>query len=306
MLRRLIFLALAAAAASTLTLTPPPAAAAATPARAEAPAPTRFSVTVEGKGPDLILIPGLMSGREVWDDAVASLGGKYRIHRLKLSGFAGEPGDGNKEGAIVDGVVEQLDAYIKANGLKRPAIAGHSMGGLTAMLLAARHPESVGRVMVVDALPFYSLLFGPDATAESVAPQAAAFRDSVVAMDEAAWKAGQPRTAATLVKTESARGRVIADAEASDRPVAARAIYEVMTTDARPLLPRIEAPLTIVYATNEFAGEAMVVPLYRAAYAGAPKAKLVQVPDSYHFIMYDQPERFRALLAEFLAGGTAQ
>ena len=299
MLRRLIFLALAAAAASTLT---PPPAWAAKPAQAEAPAPSRFSVTVEGKGPDLILIPGLMSGREVWDDAVTGLGGKYRVHRLKLSGFAGEPGDGNREGAIVDGVVDQLDAYIKAKGLKRPAIAGHSMGGLTAMLLAARHPESVGRVLVVDALPFYSLMFGPDSTAESVAPRAAAFRDSVVAMDEAAWKAGQARTAATLAKSERGRARVIADAEASDRPVAARTIYEVMTTDARPLLPKIEAPLTILYATNEYAGEAMVGPLYRAAYAGAPRARLVQVPDSYHFIPYDQPERFRALLAEFLAG----
>lgn len=304
MLRRLIFLALAAAAASTLT--PPPASAAAKAAHAEASAPTRFSVTVEGKGPDLILIPGLMSGREVWDDAVAGLGGKYRVHRLKLAGFAGEPGAGNKDGAIVDGVVEQLDAYIKAKGLKRPAVAGHSMGGLTALLLAARHPESVGRVMVVDALPFYSLLFGPDSTADSVAPQAAAFRDSVAGMDDAAWKAGQARTAATLVKTESKRARVIADAEASDRPVAARAIYEVMTTDARPLLPRIEAPLTILYATNQYAGEAMLGPLYRSAYAGAPKARLIEVPDSYHFITYDQPERFGALLAEWLAGRGGQ
>ncbi|HEY5722180.1 MAG TPA: alpha/beta hydrolase [Allosphingosinicella sp.] len=299
MLKYLVAAALAAA--GTILCVP---AASAKPAhtKAEAAAPTRFSVTVEGKGPDLILIPGLMSGREVWDDAVASQSGKYRVHRLKLSGFAGEPGAGNAEGAIVDGVVEQLDSYIKAKGLKRPAVAGHSMGGLTAMLLAARHPESVGRVMVVDALPFYSLMFGPDSTAESVAPRAAAFRDSVAGMDETAWKAGQARTAATLVKTERFRGRLIADAEASDRPVAARAIYEVMTTDARPLLPRVEAPLTILYATNEYAGEAMVGPLYRAAYAGAPKARLIQVPDSYHFIPYDQPERFRALLAEFLAG----
>jgi pimeloyl-ACP methyl ester carboxylesterase len=299
MLKNLAAAAMALAAASTLNI---PARSSAAPPAAEAEAPTRFSVTVEGKGPDLILIPGLMSGREVWDDAVTSLGGRYRVHRLKLSGFAGEPVRGNGEGAVVDNVVEQLDAYIKANRLVRPAVAGHSMGGLTAMLLAARHPESVGRVLVVDALPFYSLMFGPDSTVETVALRAAAFRDSVVAMDEAAWRAGQPRTAATLVKTEPLRSRLVADAEASDRAVAARAIYEVMTTDARPLLPAIKAPLTIAYATNEYAGEEMVGPLYRKAYGGAPGAKLVRVDNSYHFIMYDQPERFRALLADFLAG----
>ena len=306
---RMFHAAAAIAAAASIFLAPNPgrtapvsAAPKSSATTAEVSAPTRFSVTVEGKGPDLILIPGLMSGREVWDDAVASLGGKYRVHRLRLAGFAGEPGAGNDEGAIVDGVVEQLDAYIKAHKLERPAIAGHSMGGLTAILLAARHPESVGRVMVVDALPFYSLLFGPDSTPQSVAPQAAAFRDSVAGMDEAVWKAGQARTAATLARSESGRAKVIADAEASARPIAARAIYEVMTTDARPLLPGIQAPLTVLYATNAFAGEAMVGPLYRSAYAGAPKARLMQVPDSYHFIPYDQPERFRALLAEFLAG----
>jgi len=295
------YLTAAAVAAAATTLCAP-ASAAPAPAAAQATAPTRFSVTVEGKGPDLILIPGLMSGREVWDDAVTSLSGRYRVHRLKLSGFAGEPVRGNGEGAIVDNVVEQLDSYIKVNHLVRPAIAGHSMGGLTAMLLAARHPESAGRVLVVDALPFYSLMFSPDVTPQTVAPRAAAFRDSVLAMDEAAWRSGQPRTAATLVKTEAFRPHLIADAEASDRSVAARAIYEVMATDARPLLPRIKAPLTIAYATNEYAGEEMVGSLYRKAYEAAPGAKLVRVDGSYHFIMYDQPERFRALLADFLAG----
>lgn len=296
---RYLMTAAFAAAATTLCL---PASASATPAAAQASAPTRFSVIVEGKGPDLILIPGLMSGREIWDDSVTSLSGRYRVHRLKLSGFAGEPVRGNGEGAIIDAIVEQLDSYIKANHLVRPAIAGHSMGGLTAILLAARHPESAGRVLVVDALPFYSLMFSPDATPETVAPRAAAFRDSVLAMDEAAWRSGQPRTAASLVKTEAFRQRLVADAEASDRSVAARAIYEVMTTDERSLLPRIKAPLTIAYATNEYAGEEMVGPLYRKAYEGAAGAKLVRVDGSYHFIMYDQPERFRALLADFLSG----
>jgi pimeloyl-ACP methyl ester carboxylesterase len=300
MLRTLICLALAAAAASTLSA-PSASVAAAKSARAEAPQPTRFSVAVEGKGPDVILIPGLMSGREVWDNAVVSLAGHYRVHRIQLSGFAGEPALGNAEGAILPGLVEELDAYIKANRLVRPAIAGHSMGGLLAMMLAAKHPDSVGRVLVVDALPFYSLMFGPEATPANVEPQAAAFRDSVAGMADEAWRGQQSRTMAMLVRTESARPQRIADALASDRGVAARAIYEVMTTDARPLLGAIAAPLTIAYATNAYAPEATVGPLYRSAYQGAARARLVEVPDSYHFVMLDQPERFNALLAEFLA-----
>ena len=291
--------ALAAAAASTLS-TPFASAGAAQPAREEAAASTRFSVTVEGKGPDLILIPGLMSSRAVWDGAVASLAGKYRLHRVQLSGFAGEPARGNIEGHILPGVVEELDSYIRANRLRRPAIAGHSMGGLLAMMLAAKHPDSVGRVLVVDALPFYSLMFGADATVASVEPRAAAFRDSIAAMPDEAWSGQQARTAAMLVRTEAARPRLIADSLASDRAVAARAVYEVMTMDARPLLASIAAPLTVVFATNAYAPEATIGPLYRSAYAKAPSARLVEIGDSYHFVMTDQSDRFNALLSEFL------
>jgi hypothetical protein len=47
--------------------------------------PTRFSVTVEGEGPDVILIPGLMTGRRVWDASVRSLGGHYRVHLVQIA-----------------------------------------------------------------------------------------------------------------------------------------------------------------------------------------------------------------------------
>jgi pimeloyl-ACP methyl ester carboxylesterase len=119
-------------------------------------------------------------------------------------------------------------------------------------------------------------------------------------MPEEAWRGQQARTAAMLVRTEAARPHLIADALASDRAIAARAVYEVMTMDARPLLPSIAAPLTIAYATNVYAPEATIGALYRGAYAKAPRARLVQVPDSYHFVMTDQSERFHALLASFL------
>jgi len=39
---------------------------------------------------------------------------------------------------------------------------------------------------------------------------------------------------------------------------------------------------------------------YRASYAGAPQAVLKHIPNSYHFIMYDQPELFRTELKAFL------
>jgi pimeloyl-ACP methyl ester carboxylesterase len=131
------------------------------PASAQAPAfqPTRFSVTVEGTGPDLILIPGLTSSRHVWDQAVASLGGHYRVHRIQIAGFGGEPARGNVSGPVLVPTVEEIHAYIAASRLRRPMVAGHSIGGLMTLMLAqfahaAQHrslTRSVARLRVSPA-----------------------------------------------------------------------------------------------------------------------------------------------------------
>ncbi len=187
-------------------------ASAASPASAEpAGAAGRFSVVVEGSGPDVVMIPGLVSSRGVWDDAVRVLGGRYRIHRLQIAGFAGEPAGSSAEGPLLEAIVDQLAAYVRGNRLVRPAFVGHSMGGLIALMLAERSPELIGKVMIVDSLPFYAMLFGPQMTAAAVEPQAARMRDAIAAMDDAAFRAEQQRSTASLVRTEAARPALIED-----------------------------------------------------------------------------------------------
>jgi pimeloyl-ACP methyl ester carboxylesterase len=264
--------------------------------------PTRFSVTVEGSGPDLILIPGLTSSRRVWDQAVASLGGRYRVHRVQIAGFGGEPARGNAAGPVLAPVVEELHAYIAANHLRRPMIAGHSVGGLVALMLAERHPEDLSRALIVDSLPFYAMLFGPDATPASVAPRVAALRDSIAAMGDDAWRVQQAAAAARLASTSEGRAQLLADSIASDRSVVARVLYEDAVTDMRPALPAMRTPLTVVYAINPYATEAAYGQLMRTGYAAAPRVRLIAVEPSYHFIMLDQPARFAEILAAFAAG----
>ncbi|WP_332679016.1 alpha/beta fold hydrolase, partial [Brevundimonas sp.] len=148
----------------------------------------RLSVEVVGTGSDVILIPGFASSREVWRAEADRLKATHRVHLVQLAGFAGEPWT-HGDGPFVEPVIAELARYVREAGLQRPAIIGHSMGGMSAVMLAQRHPGLVGRVMSVDSLPFFSALFGPTATAESARPFAQQAAAGILAADEAGYRA---------------------------------------------------------------------------------------------------------------------
>lgn len=262
--------------------------------------PNRFSVEVRGQGPDVILIPGLGSSRDVWNAQVEALAATHRLHLVQVAGFAGEPANA-QTAPVLEPLVDELAQYIEANHIENAAVIGHSMGGLTGLMLARRHPESVGRVMIVDALPFFSAMFGPQMTAAAVEPQARGMRDQLVAMDAASFAAQQNAGMARLVKSQERRAEVAAWTVASDRATFAAAMYEVMTTDMRVEVANVETPLTIVYAYDPVMGpEAMVDGLYRGGYASAPNARFARIDGAFHFVMLDQPQAFAGAVSDFL------
>jgi pimeloyl-ACP methyl ester carboxylesterase len=266
-------------------------------------APARFSVTVVGKGPDVILIPGLASSAHVWDATVAQLRTKYRVHIVQVAGFAGAPVRGNATGPIVTPFVAELARYIAAHKLRKPAVIGHSLGGLSALMLAADHGDALGKVMIVDALPWYGMVFGPTATMEGVLAQGAKMRDGLIGGGQAAYVAGVPKSMARLVKSTGPEAKAaIAAGEASDFNVTARAFYDVLATDMRPRLAGITTPVTMLYPWDETTGipQAAFDALYTGAYAPLPNKTIRRIAGSYHFIQIDQPAAFAAEVEAFL------
>jgi pimeloyl-ACP methyl ester carboxylesterase len=265
----------------------------------------RFTVEVRGKGPDVILIPGLSSSREIWEGTAKALQGRYRLHVVQVAGFAGAPTAGNAEGKVAAGVAEGLAGYIQAKGLKKPAVIGHSMGGTIGMMLAARHPDLVGKLMVVDMFPNLAVaFFGPTATPDAIAKNAAMFRQTIESAPQDQFVAQQTQTIAGMVLTESARPAIVGHSLTSDRKVSGRSMEELLTTNLAPELSKITAPTTVVWAWNKATPAPADVfgSWYKSAYEPVKGAKVVRIDDSAHFIMIDQPAKFMAEVETFLAG----
>ncbi len=266
----------------------------------------RFHVRIDGPehpAGDIILIPGLSSSPEVWDALTEQLKGRYRIHRVHIQGFAGAPAEDNASGPVAAPVAEDLARYIAEQHLDHPVVIGHSMGGAIALMLAARHPDSVGKLMVVDMVPFMGAMFaGGNATSESVAPIADQIYTGMTTGPEEAYRQQSAATVAGMIKTESMRAGPLEDAAHSDRAVAAASFRELIVTDLRPELAHITAPTEVVYArfNDPRMTDELTDGIYRASYANLPGVTLKRIDDSAHFIMLDQPAAFAAEVNAFL------
>ncbi|HYD86357.1 MAG TPA: alpha/beta hydrolase [Vitreimonas sp.] len=275
---------------------------------AETPQPQAFSsdritVVTRGAGPDVIFIPGLTSHRDVWADTATALEGRYRVHLVQLNGFAGFPAEGNAEGPVAAPVAEEIARYIAEQGLERPAVIGHSMGGTMGMMLAARHPQRVGKLMVVDMIPWMGAMFGPPgSTAESVRPVADQIRAQMLAAPADQTSTSEEMIAG-MIRTESARAQHAEYARISDRRTVANAFHELIVTDLRPELANITAPVRVLFVIPP---NAPITPeqyeaYTRMSYQNLPQAEIVKVEDAWHFIMIDARERFIADVEAFLA-----
>jgi pimeloyl-ACP methyl ester carboxylesterase len=77
---------------------------------------------------------------------------------------------------------------------------------------------------------------------------------------------------------------------------------ELMTTDLRPAMARVTAPILLIGALGS--APAPMHDTFRAAYraqvAGAPRATVVFADRARHFVMLDDPAFFHAALDRFL------
>lgn len=261
----------------------------------------RITVTVTGKGSDVVLVPGLNSSRRDWEGLVKAVPG-HRYHLVQVSGFAGQPVGGNASGNVAAPVAEEIARYIGESHI-HPALIGHSMGGTIGLMVAARHPAAITKLMVVDMPPFLGMFFGgPTATPESLKPIADGMMVGMRNTDPTLRLAGATKAIDSMTNTLPMRPAAIADSMASDPDTGARSMRELVLTDLRSELTRISVPTLVLYVipAGVPATPEQMDGYYKALYTNLNGVTLKRVDNSAHFIMWDQPVRFADEVRGFL------
>jgi pimeloyl-ACP methyl ester carboxylesterase len=106
-----------------------------------------------GSGPPVVLLHGFASSIVTWRDTIPALARRHDVVALDLPGFGGSeirldlsPSDYPR---LIRGLMDRL-------ALPRASLVGNSMGGGAAIMLAARSPERVDRLVLIDSVGFKS------------------------------------------------------------------------------------------------------------------------------------------------------
>ena len=181
-------------------------------------------------------------------------------------------------------------------------LIGHSLGGQIALRVAADMRDRIGRVMVVDATPFFPSLISAGATVGDVEPLARIGYQALMFLGDEALRAQGSALGGQLGgASDSLFGSM--GWQGGDRATLAQSLYEVMTTDLRSRLPDVTAPVTVVYgwSPDDASPRAHVESLFRASYRNLKTpARFEPVQGAEHMVMLDQPTRFMAAVTRFL------
>jgi pimeloyl-ACP methyl ester carboxylesterase len=263
-----------------------------------------FTVDVEGQGKAVILIPGLSCSAEVWNGTVQHLNGEgFQTHALTLAGFGGTPPI-HADSHYLQTVRDDLASYIEQNKLDHPILIGHSLGGFLVLWTAASYPSLPGKVISVDGLPYLAAVINPTITPEGAKNMAASMAQSIVSGPEDKYKADTKQTLESMITSPQNVDRELKVALTADRATSAEAMKEMMETDIRPEMAKIQVPVLllgswIAYKDYNVTHDSTLA-LYSKEFAGHPGTKIVLNDTSRHFIQLDDPEWFYRQIDAFI------
>lgn len=247
----------------------------------------RTRVRVHGDGPPLLLIGGVWSQVELWDDVLPFLDG-FRTITFDPPGIGAT--ELSRRPLTVGGLAGFAAGVLDAVGADRAHVLGVSLGGLVAQAMARSHPDRV------DALVLVSTGYGvpgvpgrPDVMLRFARPRAYADPDE---LERSAGRifGGRLRDEPGLVRRWHLR-------PAADLKSYVYRLVGVAGFTSLPWLHRLPTPTLVVHGDDD-----PIVPLVNARVVACrvPGARLEVIRGGGHLVLLDSVREVLPTITDFL------
>lgn len=266
----------------------------------------KVHVQAVGSGPSLVVVGGPQLGHQ-YMRPLDALAGHFQLVFYDARG-SGQTDTGDPSQLSFSGALEDLEALRQAMALDRLSLLGHSLGGHVAYLYAARHPEHMESLILVDV--------GPPLDGELMRRFWSAMKSGRSVQDEeegarigasAEFQSGEPAAVERFIKNMYRPffrdPETTAELDWGFTPITAANVldYEerLMGTlgsmDPVGTLGRVECPTLVVH------GEADPIPWEFGKFIAdrIPGAKLVVIPGASHFPFVEDRAAFQRAVEEF-------
>ena len=266
-----------------------------------------IAYTDEGKGDNtIILIHGLGSYLRAWDKNIGELSKNNRVIAIDLPGYgksSKEPHSGMM--TFYAGIVNELVKELKLN---KVVIGGHSMGGQIGMTTYLKYPQIVKGLVLAAPAGFERFTKG----------QKQWFRD-VMTVDGV--RLTTPEAIQNNLASNFFRQPKDADFMVSERmemrsaddfiPYCYAVVQSVQGMVDNPVidyLQDIKVPTLILFGENDnlipnrYLNPGRTIDIANYGASKIKNSKLVMLPKTGHFLMFEKPDVFNKETSEFLNG----
>lgn len=107
---------------------------------------------VIGEGSPLLILHGLFGSGDNWFTLAKQLGEHYTVYLIDLRNHGQSPHSNEWNYKVM---ADDVEEFCNTHQLNKVYLAGHSMGGKTAMKMSEMYPERIRKMMVIDIAPKY-------------------------------------------------------------------------------------------------------------------------------------------------------
>jgi len=266
------------------------------PAARSQPPTVSFRAQISGKGPVLVLIPGLACTPALFDDFIAAARTKYEVHALTLAGFGAVL---PTTGRPVERAGRDLVLYLRALGKGKAIIVAHSMGAVVAYAVAGSALDLVDRIVALDGVPFLPALFQPGVRVEQTRGHAEQMARYMAGLSAAEFQSNLRQNVAMMAGDENTAARVMSAVANADQKTVADATYDLFTLDLREEMSRVAAPILLIVGVKDI-DSAHLRRAYEDQFKRARSAKVVFSERGRHFLFLQDPDEILGLTEAFL------